>query len=205
MYRKLLEVKNIMAAPSYIKYGTTQCTDIQATNFQTTGTVDMNYVYFNSGNSKFNCVYKRPDPTSTISGSFYIPSGSNGYSNQVTSASLTITGNYSYYQTIDNSSSHMHTYNYVNGSHSYQISSGELVVTLQTNYYTPCDTSRNPLTSYTTTAFLYTITGSVTIQYPYYPVTTSSSVTVPNGTFKINDVNNSSNNYQYLSSTINFT
>ena len=87
-----------MAAPSYIKFGNTQCTDIQAKNFQSTGTVDMNYVYYSTNGTTYNCVYKRPDPSGYRVGNIqaHLTKNRNGGNTVISVDSMSISGSYQY-------------------------------------------------------------------------------------------------------------
>ena len=193
-----------MAAPSYIKFGNTQCTNIKAKNFQTTGTVDMNYVYYSTDGRTYNCVYKRTDPSDYIGGSVSAYLTKNRSSkNTVTSVdSMSISGSYQYRSKwYTNTTISPDTT--VNATTSYNKNPDYVNINLQTAYYTPCgDYGAAP--SVATTLYKYTITGTFTISNPYYQPNTYNSSSV-HGNVTITGHNiSSSNSWQNSSMSISF-
>lgn len=193
-----------MAAPSYIKYGTTQCTNIKATNFQTTGTVDMNYVYYSTSGLTYNCVYKRPDPSDYISGSVEanLTKNRSGGNTVISVNSMSISGSYKY-RSMWATNAMFAPDTTVNATTSYTKYTDYINVNLQTQYYTPCEDYGVPPSS-ATTLYKYTITGTFTISNPYYAPDTYNSSRI-HGNVTITSYNlNSSNSWQNNSMSISF-
>ena len=193
-----------MAAPSYIKYGTTQCTNIKATSFETPGTVDMNYVYYSTSGLTYNCVYKRPDPSDYISGSVEanLTKNRSGGNTILVVDSMSISGSYKY-RSMWATNAMVAPDTTVNATTSYNKNPDYINVNLQTQYYTPCEDYGVPPSS-ATTLYKYTITGTFTISNPYYAPDTYNSSRI-HGNVTITSYNlNSSNSWQNNSMSISF-
>ena len=180
-----------MAAPSYIKYGTTQCTDIRQGGFGNSSSM-VNYVYYRDGNNTY-CCYKRPDPTTQIQGTIKANNNKDSHAN-ITSVSLTVTGSYTYTNTSHfNGVSWLPSNLTVSGTSSHTIRSNVLYLSLQRDYYNDKDGK--------TTPFSYTVSGTINTGSPYYAI---SKTNLPSNV-TVNSVTYSGNDYQYKGGTINFT
>lgn len=181
-----------MAAPTYIKYGTTQYTDIRQSGFGNSSSM-VNYVYYRDGDYKY-CCYKRPDPTTKIEGTIKVNNGKNSTAN-ISNRSLTITGSYKYPDVLQRNLNNWLPIEEttVSGTYSHYITSNVLYLTLQRDYYN--------YENGNTTPFSYIVYGTINTGAPYYEI---SKTTLPSNV-TINSVNYSGNDYQYTGGSINFT
>ena len=193
-----------MAAPSYIKFGTTQCTDIKATSFEAPGTVDMNYVYYSTNGTTYNCVYKRTDPSNFIAGEVSAYLTKNRSSKNIVSSvdSMSISGTYQYRSRwATNTTVAPDTTVYATTS--YNKNPDYVNINLQNAYYTPCgDYGAAP--SSAITWYRYTITGTFTINDPYYSPNTYNSSRVHGNVTITSTGTSSDNNWQNNRMSISF-